>query len=301
MSVEIETAGLTDMGRERERNEDQFLIATMQRTLAVEESSLVPDPQCWLPKATEGTVLLVADGMGGADSGDVASSVAVRSIVEYVCQVMPLAHAAARAHTRRPLSTLPGVREGLQSALAEGDAEVKRAAKVAGEHVVMGTTLTMAYLLWPYLYVAHAGDSRCYVLTGEELGQVTTDHTLAEQLRQQSDLELSPDSPWHHVLWNALGGRQATSVEPEVRRVVLQPDDTILLCSDGLTKHLDDEEIRRALLDAPSSADACRSLVDQANDDGGGDNITVIVARCVDTAAQTQVHSAAPTAVRRPR
>lgn len=281
--VALDAAGFTDIGREREKNEDQFLVATVQRSLAIRNTSLSHEALAWLPGSAKGTILVVADGMGGAGGGDIASAVAVRAIANYLTNVLPLADAAARSSRRRALrdQTLPGVRQGLEAAIARGDSEVRRAARAPGAASQMGTTLTMAYILWPHLYVAHVGDSRCYLLRNRELQRLTTDHTLAEKLRERTEVVIDDSSPWHHVLWNALGGDKNTEVEPEVHRVVLETDDVVMLCSDGLTKHVMDQEIAPVLERAGTAIEACKRLVALANDDGGTDNVTVVVARSV--------------------
>src|SRR5690606_31642619 len=204
--VSLDAAGLTHVGRERARNEDQFLIARLERRLRVQSASVV-DIAPLLPAPREGTLLLVADGMGGGAAGDVASAVAVRTVVDYVCNVMPWATAVgpSSGQTPPPSSTLPGIRIGLSSALREGDIAVRRAAHTSAGGRSMGTTTTLAYVQWPQLYVAHVGDSRCYLVRGDEIMQLTTDHTLAERLRARTDITIDDNSPWHHVLWNALG------------------------------------------------------------------------------------------------
>ncbi|HZO16325.1 MAG TPA: protein phosphatase 2C domain-containing protein [Polyangiaceae bacterium] len=296
--VELDVAGLTDIGKHRERNEDQFLVATMQRTLHVEASS-DPDQVGWLPGALRGHILLVADGMGGAAGGDIASRVAMRAIAEYLCNVMPIATGNTALSMRAPGSTMrpstsPGVRQGLKSAIQRGDDEVRRAAQEAGEQR-MGTTLTMTYISWPQLYVAHVGDSRAYLLRDDELVRLTTDHTYAEKLRERTSVALDENSPWHHVLWNALGGDPREAVEPELHRWQLEPGDVVMLCSDGLTKHVQDQTVAKVLHRAASAEEACKRLVKKAIDDGGSDNVTVVVARCV----QSESASEAPTVKRR--
>jgi protein phosphatase len=234
--------------------------------------------------------------MGGVEGGEVASTVAVQTIVEYVCGVAPWAD-ASMSDTREGRGTLPGVKTGLHEAFERGDAQVKQAAQRRGGGD-MGTTLTAAYLLWPSLYVAHVGDSRCYLLRDGALVQLTTDHTMANKLKQASDIDLDESSPWHHVLWNAIGGGQHASMEPELHRHPLSIGDVILLCSDGLNKHATDEEIADAINASPSADEACKRLVAMANAGGGSDNITVVVARCK-FADQLMVDSEAPTMVRK--
>jgi serine/threonine protein phosphatase PrpC len=296
-TVKLDSAGLTDVGQERGQNQDQFLVATLQRTLQLRGSSVENLAQRWLPNSTEGTIMLVADGMGGVEGGEIASTVALQTIVEYVCAVMPWAEASLRRESSpSPASTMPGVKTGLHKAFAVGDAEVKKAAESGGAN--MGTTVTMTYLLWPSLYVAHVGDSRCYLLRNGELTQLTTDHTMAEKLKQASDIDLDESSPWHHVLWNAIGGGKHAAMEPEVHRHHLMLGDVILLCSDGLTKHATDPEIANALQKSPNAEEACERLVAMANAGGGSDNITVVVARCKPF-ENLQVDSEAPTMVRK--
>ena len=308
--VKLDVAGRTDLGREREINQDQFFIATLQRRLAVWDTSLPPTSRGWLPPSTDGTLMVVADGMGGTDGGEIASSVAVRSVSEYVCNVMPWVDAKQRemdaAGDSGPVAlraTIPGVRTGLHHALVQGDSDVRDAAVSAGGSD-MGTTVTLAYLLWPLLYVAHVGDSRCYLLRDGELSQLTTDHTLAEKMKQRTEVEIDESSPWHHILWNALGGGEYAAIEPEVHRHDLQLGDVVLVCSDGLTKHASDEEIVNALRSSGNAAEASARLIAIANADGGTDNTTVVIARCLssDTSApvsevERPVESDAPTQV----
>ncbi|MEZ4438380.1 MAG: protein phosphatase 2C domain-containing protein [Polyangiaceae bacterium] len=291
-AVKLDVCGRTDVGLERTQNQDQFFVATMQRRLEIQDTSLssastasastASATTAWLPPSTEGTLMLVADGMGGTEGGEIASAVAVRSVAEYVCNVMPWVDAKQRAKDldESVNSTIPGLRTGLHRALVQGDSDVRVAAATVGGGD-MGTTVTLAYLLWPQLYVAHVGDSRCYILRRGRLVQLTTDHTLAEKMRQRSAMEIDESSPWHHILWNSLGGGAHASIEPEVHRHALEVGDIVLLCSDGLTKHATDEEIAQTLTAAGSSVEACERLIVRANADGGTDNTTVIVARCV--------------------
>jgi PPM family protein phosphatase len=285
--VKLDVAGRTDVGLEREMNQDQYFIANLQRRLDVRDTSLLPVSQQWLPPSTDGTLVVVADGMGGTDGGEIASAVAVQSVTEYVCNVMPWVDAKQRALDMavdsgqvkgRP--SIPGVRTGLHHALVQGDSDVRKAALGSGGSD-MGTTVTLAYVLWPQLYVAHVGDSRCYLMRDGELSQLTTDHTLAEKMRQRTSVEIDDSSPWHHILWNALGGGEYAAIEPEVHRHDLELGDVVLVCSDGLTKHATDQEIVNALSAAPSAGEACERLIAMANADGGTDNTTAAVVRCL--------------------
>ena len=274
----IDAAGLTDLGKRRKANEDAFLVGSLRRSLVVEETSLEPGDDSWLASGgAEGSVLVVADGMGGQGGGHIASRVAVRSIADYVCNVMPWAARMAEQAVS-PRATIPGVREQLSTALATGDTEVRQAVDLPGANPNMGTTLTLAYLLWPRLYVAHVGDSRCYVFRGNRLMRLTTDHTVAEQMKEQGFPALDESSPLHHVLWNSLGATEE-EIMPEVKRTTVFPGDSVLLCTDGLTKHVSAEEIAKCLAKGESAKECCKILVDLANQRGGTDNVTVVIAR----------------------
>jgi protein phosphatase len=141
----------------------------------------------------------------------------------------------------------------------------------------MGTTLTMAFIAWPVLYVAHVGDSRCYLFRSGTLSRLTTDHTVAQQMLDEGIRTADPESQWHHVLWNSLGGSEQIP-KPEIAKLELAPGDTVLLCSDGLTKHIGDDEIAATLGAHQTSAALCARLIERANAEGGTDNVTVVIA-----------------------
>ena len=145
----------------------------------------------------------------------------------------------------------------------------------------MGTTVTLAYILWPRMYVIHAGDSRCYVQRDGELIQLTKDHTVAQQMIDDEILtpKQAARSPFSHVLWNCVGGSNR-SVKPEVVRYNLQGGDQVLLCSDGLHGMIDDQAIASALQIKTGSISVVKRLIDEANAGGGRDNITAVLAKC---------------------
>jgi protein phosphatase len=270
----IEASGATDIGRVRARNEDAYLIATLQRSIIVQDATLEAN-HGWFTGEPAGTLLVVADGMGGMGGGDIASRVAVQTITEYSLNVMPWVNGqGAPPSSRGAVPSIPGLRNELAAALVEGDSTVRISGERVGEPH-MGTTLTLAFVLWPVVYVAHVGDSRCYLLRSGTLSCLTTDHTLAQQL---SELGVEPiHSSWHHLLWNSLGGSDAPT--PQTTKVTLDPSDTLLLCSDGLTKHVSDAEIATVLASGQTPATLCSDLIARANERGGSDNVTVVVAR----------------------
>ncbi len=140
----------------------------------------------------------------------------------------------------------------------------------------MGTTLPAALVSWPRLYLAHAGDSRCYRVRAGRAEQLTRDHTLAAQLAE-AGVRADPDSPYHHVLSNALGGGGHGEHRADVRRVELCRGDAVLVCSDGVSKYLGDDDIA-AIVSASSAAQAVERLAAQALRRGGSDDITAVVA-----------------------
>ena len=267
----IDAAGMTNAGRSRANNEDAFLIATLQRSMLVHAAS----PALVGGVATSdlvGTLLVVADGMGGEGGGEVASRIAVDTVASYLLNVMPWGSSAAAGDEPTPA----GVEEQLTSALLAGDAAVKLAA-LNSATPRMGTALSMALVFWPVLYVAHVGDTRCYLLRAGQFSRLTTDHTVAQKILEEAAEPVAPESELHHVLWNSIGGSQSLP-EPQSVRLELLLGDRLLLCSDGLTKHVSDAQILAVLAGGESNVGACDRLVALANAGGGSDNVTVLVA-----------------------
>lgn len=272
----IEAAGKSDRGRQRERNEDLFLIATFQRSMLVHDADARTADRGWFSGNGTGTLLMVADGMGGEGDGDIASRIATQTIAGYLLNVMPWVTMERERAGHR--FSLPGVRDQLAAAVVEGDSRVRSEAAKPNVSSRMGTTLTLAYIVWPVLYVAHVGDSRCYLHREGKLSQLTTDHTVAQQMKERGVPEAQLRDEWHHVLWNVIGGDEHSAV-PQILKVDLRPADEIFLCTDGLTKHVSDQEVLVALQAKTPLQQTCQWLVDRANERGGTDNVTVIIAR----------------------
>jgi serine/threonine protein phosphatase PrpC len=274
MSITIDCFGLTDRGQVRHKNEDQFLVADLCKSMTVLQTSLPEEDRTRRFGVHHGKLLLVADGMGGVAGGEVASGVAVQSVTRYVLNTMPWFF---RVQDGREEELEGELRTALEACQRSVEAAANGAA--FGQHR-MGTTLTMAYLLWPRLYVVHAGDSRCYLVRGGRAHQVTRDHTVAQQMVERGLMspEQAEESRWSHVLWNCIGAG-TTTLQPEVYKATLQAGDTVLLCTDGLTKHVSPGRIVELLERAGTTEEVVRRLVDAANAAGGSDNITVVVGR----------------------
>jgi serine/threonine protein phosphatase PrpC len=265
--------GLTDIGRKRDVNEDHFLIATLSKSMQVHRTSLDRQAGAELCSSAHGKLLLVADGIGGHVAGERASELAINTMSQYVLNILPWFY---RLYGEDEADLYDELRLAMQKCEAVIDAE----SGAVPEHDGMGTTLTMAYVLWPNMYVIHVGDSRCYVLRGEQLSQITVDQTVAQELvdRGALDSDQARSSMWHHVLNSALG-RGMEKLRSSVYKAELQANDTVLLCTDGLTECVADADIKAILLSRDSEQQTCEHLVNAANDAGGTDNITVIVAR----------------------
>jgi len=271
----VRAFGLTDCGKIRRTNQDHFLIAALRKALEVRQTSL-PAPavrdsgdQCHL--------LVVADGMGGHSGGEEASALAIGSVEAFILATFKWFE-QVRSEGQDQL--LVDFQEALRAANARVLAEAAERPELHG----MGTTLTLAYSHNDMLFVAHVGDSRCYLFRQGGLYQLTLDHTLVEEMVHRGVLraEEAAGHHWRHVITNVVGG-DSPRLKVEVHKVHLEAGDAVLLCSDGLTNHVGDEGIGDILRGERDPGQACRLLIDRANEAGGQDNITVVVA-CFDPA-----------------
>jgi serine/threonine protein phosphatase PrpC len=277
MRGKMDCFGITDVGKVRPANEDQFLIADLNKSMLIHQTTLSHEDHTRMFGNSQGKLLVVADGMGGHSEGKRASSIAVQSLSNYILNTMPW-------FFRLRTDEEADLKDELIAALHQCQQSIEVAAGNHTECRGMGTTLTMAYVLWPRLYVVHAGDSRCYLLRAGRLEQITTDHTIAQQLVQKGALlpEEAAASRFSHMLWNCLGGG-THDLTPDVFKATLQLGDTLLLCTDGLTGRVTDKQITEILTRPLTAEQACQQLVAAANDAGGTDNITVIVAHFRDS------------------
>jgi protein phosphatase len=267
----VRSFGLTDPGKVRPRNEDNFLIAELAKSLCVRQSSLRQEQVHYSDQ--RGYLFIVADGMGGHQAGDQASSLAVTSIEAFTLNTFKWFFHLKGTEEKNVLAEF-------QAALRQADARLIDKADGHPEFQGMGTTLTMAYNLGVDLFVVHVGDSRCYLFRQGELRRLTRDHTLTDELVRRGALtpEDAARHPYRHVITNCVGGTVA-GLEAEAHKLELAPGDALLLCSDGLTEMVPDESIREVLRTEDGPQAACERLVAEANARGGKDNITVILAR----------------------
>jgi PPM family protein phosphatase len=269
--LSVRAFGITDKGKARPTNEDQFLIAELSKAMRVWQTSL-PEPTVQVGEE-RAHLFLVADGMGGHRAGERASAMAVVAIEQFTLNTFKWFFDSDVAGAQKALTQF-------QSAISQADAKILEEAAEHPELSGMGTTVTMAFHLGTQLCVVHVGDSRAYLHRDGELHQLTKDHTLMADLVRSGALR--PDQVvghrLRHVITNVVGG-QELGVKVEARAFEVQAGDCLLLCSDGLTEMVTNEAIASALGSEASAEGAANALLAQANDGGALDNITVLVVR----------------------
>jgi protein phosphatase len=237
----LRAAAGSDVGRRRAANEDHYALA----------------PEIGL--------YLVADGLGGHVAGQIASELAAEAAL-------------------RTIRTLEGagtsLAEKLRYAVIAANREVHETARRRRELAGMGTTLVALLAQDGRAALAHVGDSRAYLVRGERIRQLTDDHSLVGELvrRREISADAAREHPQRHVLTRAVGVR--ATVEPDLAELTPEAGDVFVLCSDGLTGHVRDEEIARAVAGGVDPQEAVDLLIRLANDRGGDDNITVALVRC---------------------
>jgi protein phosphatase len=269
---ELDLFGLTHIGKVRKTNQDHFLLCTVHPQVHMHATSL-PTPDV-LPLRGQrlATIMLVADGVGSGAGGGEASQLATESITRYVSSTLRCYHAAGTAKERE-------FEDALRTAALEAHDVVRAENASHHEPSTMATTLTLSIVTWPWVYVLQVGDSRCYHYVNGTLRQVTSDQTMAQSLVDQGVLpaEKLKQSPFNNVLTSAIGGEAAV---PVVTRLdITDRASVLLLCSDGLTKHVSDAEIAEQVGAMTSSKQLCHALLDLALERGGSDNITILSGR----------------------
>lgn len=268
---EIDAWGMTHPGKVRPENQDHFFQGPLVRGVKVEQTSLGAGVEEVLHQERIASLAVVADGVGGSAGGEEAARRAVEGLVSSVSSFF---HDAEFREGEDPEVFSRLLHE---AALAVHESLLKKADGIGGERR-FATTLTLFLGLWPHAYLLQVGDSRCYIFQDGKLTQISRDQTLAQELVDQGVLARTKaeKSRWANVLSSAVGGRQA---EPVVTQVVRTWGTTVLLCSDGLTKHVSDDRIRERLASMTSARQVVEQLIQDALDDGGTDNITLIVGR----------------------
>ena len=243
--MKIAAFGLTDVGKRRETNEDDFLLEPGRGVYAV------------------------ADGMGGHAAGEIASRLAIETLQEVL----------QRGETAAERMSVEDAAEWLRGAVVEANRRICDSIRLHEERRGMGTTVVALVHSGQDAVVGHVGDSRLYLLRGDELIRMTSDHSW---VNEQVKLGLMNDDvaqrhPMRNIVTRALGSRPDVLVD--LASVQVQSGDVFLLCSDGLNTMLSDEQIQAILGGNRSNPEAaCRALVEETNRHGGEDNVTVVVA-----------------------
>ena len=236
----MNSTGRTDKGRKRSNNQDSIFIS---------DTPVGPLPNLYI----------VADGMGGHAAGDFASRFAINVVIDFI----------RKSTVRNPISLL-------KRALVYANSELYKEAEKDKEKSGMGTTLVAAVLTDKKLYVANIGDSRLYVIN-DRIIQVTMDHSLVEELIRSGQLERNKgrNHPEKNIITRAMGSRGEAM--PDFFEIEVNPGDKILMCTDGLSNMVEDDEIRDIVEDSATSEDAVSSLINRANYYGGNDNVSVVI------------------------
>ena len=224
----------------------------------------------------EAGLFVVCDGMGGAAAGEIASRVAVDTMLEKFCGPD---HSNGHVSGHKLPAPAGDVQPLLQEAVANANQLVYTQAEKDASLQGMGTTLVALLGRAGKAWIAHVGDSRCYRFRHGALKQWTQDHSLVdEQVRMgQLTREEASRSPLRNVITRAVGSQRSVTAEVEV--VEVEPGDMFLLCSDGLTREVSDAQIESVLEKAPNLDAACQELIEAANDAGGRDNVTCMIVR----------------------
>jgi protein phosphatase len=270
---EIDAHGVTHQGKVRKDNQDHFLLCSLRKQLVVRLSS-IPEAEGLASESERvASLAMVADGVGGAARGETASRLALQGATRYVTRVMRCYYGSL-PHDGEDLSA------ELEDAARQVHAELLQLGDQDFEVRGMATTLTLYLGVWPHAYLLQVGDSRCYLLRGDQLTQITRDQTMAQDMVDLGVMkaEDAAGTRLAHTLTSAIGGREN---HPQVSRFEMDWGHVLLLCSDGLTHHVSDTRIRDVLRSMTSAKQACETLLQDALDGGGSDNVTIVVGRAV--------------------
>ena len=266
----IESYGMSHIGNVRAVNEDHFVTAALQRSVQLRQTNLEDVQLFERLSGPRAYLFAVADGVGQSAGGRVASAIAVATIVEYLGEVV----GAYNGYGADQLKDFP---EHLTTAVQRAHDHLVDTFRL---HTRGGpaTTLTLAMVVWPSAYIIHVGDSRVYHLRADTLRCLTRDQTVGDAMVSQNVMpkEKAEQAGLYNVLSSAIGARDMI---PALDVIPLARGDMLLLCTDGLTKHVPEPRLGEMLRTAPDAEAACRALIDSALAAGGSDNVTAVVAR----------------------
>lgn len=269
-TIDILLYAQTDIGMVRHGNEDNFLVVdlTTAETWTAENADNAPASLLSFSQSKNGSLIAVTDGMGGALAGEVASQMAVKSVRDRMLQFI-----SSPAFSHLPFH------ERLRLSIEQANYQINNESQNNVEYSGMGATFTAAGLDADTAYLAQVGDSRCYLVRQGKIAQMTKDQSLVSQLVEAGHIteEEAESHTYKNVILQALGAQPKVNVI--VDKFKLQRGDTLLLCSDGLSGKVKGKEMLDIILNVPNIKDACAALIKLANERGGEDNITVLIAR----------------------
>ncbi|HEX5577291.1 MAG TPA: protein phosphatase 2C domain-containing protein [Gemmatimonadaceae bacterium] len=269
MKVAIDAFGITDRGKVRESNQDNFLIVEINKSVNLLHCSLAPETIAGRFGSAGGYLFVVADGVGGGPEGERASEDAITALLKYVGETVGCFNASTTTKEHELFAKL-------EQTVAEVHESLVETSGPGGQGPA--TTLTMVLLIWPRAYLVHVGDSRAYVRRNGKVQQLTSDQTFGEYmvtLGAWTEEQAAQSRPGA-TLTSAVGGSQ---FQPVVGLIDLEPGNSLMLCTDGLSKHVPDDRLASVLAESKSAEEACRTLLADALAGGGTDNISVIVVR----------------------
>jgi serine/threonine protein phosphatase PrpC len=255
----VSIACLTDVGRVRKNNQDAFIVTDLTEAESLSTSGELLKH----PVGMHGLLLAVADGMGGALAGDVASRIAIEQ----------LGLQLIGASEKRPVPAW------LRQAIKAANQEIRRVSGANPAYQGMGATMTAAVIHDGKAIIAQVGDSRGYLIREGHIQQVTKDQSLVQTMIDAGQITeaQAKDFRFRNVILHALGAED--EINPDISVLVLARGDCLLLCSDGLSNKVGNVEMHDTILEAESLEAACNRLVALANERGGEDNITLVVTR----------------------
>lgn len=243
----MRSTGMTDIGLVRKVNEDSFLCRKLE---GIEDIYLH----------------IVADGMGGHNAGEVASSMAVKAITEYI-----------EENIEELKKEDKDIQDLIRNSILYANDKVYKTSIIKSNCLGMGTTLSMVLLKQNRVFIGHVGDSRVYLIRGKSISRLTEDHSLVAELVKSGTIK--PEEADHHpqknVITRALGTEY--TLEPDIIQYELNSEDFILICTDGLSNAVSEEEIALTVTGSSDIEEACRLLLEKAKDNGGYDNITAVI------------------------
>jgi serine/threonine protein phosphatase PrpC len=264
----IDAYGMSHVGKVREVNEDHFFLAAATKALTVQQTNLDNVHAFDHLKQSEAHLFVVADGVGSIGGGRLASGTAVQALGTYIGRTMGCYYSFDVEGENEFL-------ENLENAVQHAHKTVQREYSSHGKGPA--TTLTMVALIWPRAYIIHVGDSRAYYLRKGRLRQLTRDQTMGELMIDEGIM--TEEQVERSSLGSTLSSAIGAEILPSVGLIDLEWNDVMLLCTDGLTRHVGDDGIAEILQRTPNAKTACEQLVDAALEGGGRDNVTVVVGK----------------------